>query len=172
MSDDHAKIIREMIEKNPLLKFSVYTSIQCTIINDLGNRIAMTLAETISSDEDGIKIIGNYMDAYGQFWLWVLGAYEIIRTMAEAKRCFDDETYQKIKELKGYLAYIRMPFAKQRFRGDNVSSIRGVSSISNFCAKTKDFSFEISGKEFYVREVMQRFRETTSSIGLGNIRGV
>jgi hypothetical protein len=89
---DHEVIERFLYEK-PLVIFSVYTTIQVDIINGIGNEIL--------SDLDKIACEGRVSSTrlYGQFWLWVLGAYEVVRTMTNAmtgaSNCFSEET-QKI----------------------------------------------------------------------------
>ena len=54
---------------------------------------------------------------YGQFWLWVVGAFEVVRTMAGAKACFSQRVKDELGPLKKTLAFLRMPFAKQEYPG-------------------------------------------------------
>jgi len=50
-------------------------------------------------------------------WLWVLGAYEIVRTMDQAKKCFSERLNQELRGLKKVLANVRMPAAKMEKPG-------------------------------------------------------
>lgn len=69
--------------------------------------------------DPGSKIEKGTLDDFEEYetisYLWVLGAYEIIRTIHQ--RCknnniFTQETLNKIKDTKDYLAQLRIPLAK------------------------------------------------------------
>jgi hypothetical protein len=54
-------------------------------------------------------------------WLWTLGAYEVVRTMCQAKSCFSDRTMDQLTHLKKTLSAVRMPAAKMEKAGERVS---------------------------------------------------
>ncbi len=67
-------------------------------------------------------------------WFWTLGAYEVVRTMCQAKICFSENFYEKILELKNDLAKARMPRAKMEKKGKKnmpVSSNRSPDGWDN-----------------------------------------
>jgi hypothetical protein len=50
-------------------------------------------------------------------WLWMLGAYEVVRTMCQAKACFSDSAFNELARLKKALSVVRMPAAKMERAG-------------------------------------------------------
>jgi hypothetical protein len=50
-------------------------------------------------------------------WFWLLGAYEVVRTMHQAKVCFSERLVQELVPLKKTLASARMPAAKMEKQG-------------------------------------------------------
>jgi hypothetical protein len=54
-------------------------------------------------------------------WLWTLGAYEVVRTMCQAKSCFSDRTMDQLTHLKKTLSAVRMPAPKMEKAGERVS---------------------------------------------------
>lgn len=97
-------------DSNPLLSFSLYTAAQSETIERVGRKII-----SICSTWD--REVRDFQEAYDFFWLWVLGAYEILRTMDHNSRSFSPEFRLKVNSLKQELAIIRVPFAKQRLTG-------------------------------------------------------
>ena len=63
---------------------------------------------------------GSVERAESLMWLWLLGAYEIVRTMHQAKYCFNGRVASDIGNLKDLLAEIRMPAAKMEKLGRKV----------------------------------------------------
>ena len=52
-------------------------------------------------------------------WLWTLGAYEVVRTMAQAQACFSPRFYREAAALKVALERVRVPGTKmERVRYD------------------------------------------------------
>lgn len=50
-------------------------------------------------------------------WFWLLGAYEVVRTMHQAKACFSERLVQELSCLKNILGTVRMPAAKMEKPG-------------------------------------------------------
>ncbi|MEI7596797.1 MAG: hypothetical protein WCK02_13685 [Bacteroidota bacterium] len=98
----------EILEREPLITFSFYLSDKNNLLLSLSDEIVENLdkgfGETINT-----KLIG---DASSWTWFWTLGAYEVVRTIAQAKECFSETFIEKIKVLKTELAIVRMPSAK------------------------------------------------------------
>ena len=129
----------------PLVKFSFYTKIQSKIIIRLGDEI-IGLSNKAFIENNAID--GScFKEIYGKFWLWVIGAYEIIRTMCDPlkKSVWVEKKFRELNSYKLKLAEIRMPFAKQVLRGTN-NPIYGENSVHGFDRENKDFIYKIKDK--------------------------
>lgn len=49
-------------------------------------------------------------------WLWIIGAYEVVRTMCQARICFSSRAFE-LQRLKRTLSMVRMPAAKMEKAG-------------------------------------------------------
>jgi len=106
---DDQNVIDRMLDKEPLILFSLYTAGQVRTLQDVGKELLSLLESTIVPKSiDG----ASFNRAYGLFWLWVLGAYEVTRTMCQAKACFSRDLSMKLAGLKQRLSILRMPFAE------------------------------------------------------------
>ncbi|QEG26938.1 hypothetical protein GobsT_16860 [Gemmata obscuriglobus] len=129
-------IAEDMLNNNPLVIFSIYVDSQSRIIRELGVEILARLDTGISPNVEtgkGAVLSIDISCCYGRIWLWVIGAYEIVRTMCQAKQCFSQRVVQELHGLKHRLGFLRMPFAKQELRGKSVpvhaeNSIAGIGS--------------------------------------------
>ncbi len=142
MDDDHKKII----EKTPLIRFSLYTVAQVQTLKNVGEEI-------IDLSKDWTEKITNTMRVYDLFWLWVLGTYEVLRTMDQHKACFSAQLQIKIGVQKRYLADIRMPFAKQEMRGSG-DPVYAELSISGFDG---GMVFDILGTKYNSTNIVEDF---------------
>jgi len=104
----------QVVEREPLIAFSFY----------LNGRIQTLLAiadEIIDDLDEGISetfVDGSRLErADTMMWLWTLGAYEVVRTMCQAKSCFSDRAYNNLALLKKSLSTIRVPAAKMEKPG-------------------------------------------------------
>lgn len=130
--------VDDVLNQKPLLRFSIYTACQA----DSLERVSQNLTNLSQNWPSG-EPIENVLEYNDLFWIWVLGAYEVVRTMSQHKDCFSSEKQTAISELKKKLTTIRIPFAKQelqRNRGPiyNENSIAGVSN---------GLRFEIEGQQ-------------------------
>jgi hypothetical protein len=152
------EIIEEMYNRHPLLLFSFATQSQVTAVHELGNEILGLIKQSKTGGRslDDTKI----MRAYNLFWFWVLGAYEVLRTMDQHKKCFTSTIANEINSLKKKLAVVRVPFAKQELRGTG-EPISGELSIYGFGSDLHTLLFQIQGKSYdavdLIRDVMQFF---------------
>jgi hypothetical protein len=153
-------IIEDMLNKNPHVVFSIYTDVQSRTIRQLGRDIVTCLEDGITTDDGsgkGTVCGGEVMNrGYGQFWLWVLGAYEIVRTMCQAEQCFSPALATELKALKRQLSVIRMPFAKQELRGKFVP-VHGEPSVYGIGHSPPDLRFEVEGEVISVQELIGEF---------------
>jgi hypothetical protein len=104
----------EMVEKDPLIAFSWYLSGRVRCVVELGTEVLVNLdAAHVGDGLDG----GSFARAEMMMWFWVLGAYEVVRTMCQAKGSFRSELMQKLTKLKKELSRARMPAAKMEVPG-------------------------------------------------------
>jgi hypothetical protein len=104
----------QSLEREPLLGFSFILSTRNNQLSTVADEILELLDSGISTELiDGSKVT----KAGILIWLWVLGAYEIIRTMCQAKNCFSTTSMKKLLPLKRKLAKIRMPDSKMEKQG-------------------------------------------------------
>jgi len=106
----------EVVDRYPLMKFSFYLQGRVNVLFDIARKIVENLDN--SYDEECVNM-ERVMDAESLMWLWILGAYEVVRTMCQAKSCFSDKAFAELRQLKKILAVVRMPAAKMEQQGIN-----------------------------------------------------
>ncbi len=124
----------QIVERDPLMAFSHYLSGRVHVLIDLSDEIQKDLDQGLTADfVDGGKV-GH---AEGLMWLWILGAYEVVRTICQAKICFSSNAHEQFMTLKKKLAVVRMPAAKMEKLGKKhpVSSNR---SPADWDIQTRD----------------------------------
>ena len=164
MSDETTsnEAIEGLLNANPLLAFSVYTHLQSEILDKLGTEILQILDASIKETHvEGVA----FQEVYGKTWLWVLGTYEVVRTMTgnRGAECFSDRTIRELEELKRELAHLRIPFAKQELKGKS-QVVSGEPSIAGINKAKRDFSFHINNRDIYMRPLIEKFRTVLSNI--------
>ena len=152
---DPNDIFAQYLKEIPLLEFSVYTNTQIELLNKLECEINGMMAQRRDA-----QVIN---DIYGSFWLWVLGAYEVVRTMSQSRSSFTPEVTQRLKNYKSKIAKIRIPFAKQEYQGKN-RPIFNEASMSGMNTETGDMFFRIEGVEFSSMSLMNEFHDLMASI--------
>jgi hypothetical protein len=104
----------QTVEREPLLAFSHFLSGRVNILCSYADEIIENLDKGFASQcVDG----GRVERAESLMWLWLLGAYEVVRTMHQAKMCFSERVVQELGGLKKVLARVRMPAAKMEKPG-------------------------------------------------------
>ena len=104
----------QVFDREPLMVFSFYLSGRVNVLCSLAKEIVENLDAGFSGEcIDG----GRVGRAESLMWLWVLGAYEVVRTMHQAKECFSERLAQELHDLKKSLATVRMPAAKMEKTG-------------------------------------------------------
>jgi len=153
MNDDAAL----EVWKKPLDRFSVYSQIQVQALWDLSEEICKLLDESIKekmfvgSGANGLNFI------YSRFWLWVLGAYEVTRTMSQYSTCFSERHNSEVSAYKKKITVLRIPFAKLELKGNAKQPINAEASIYGIDVEAKDFSFQVSGEVVSMRSLMSEF---------------
>ena len=151
----------ESILKNPIVRFSVYTHVQAKAVIELGESIKEQFDEMIN-DENVVDMSKG--DPYGKVWLWVIGAYEVIRTMSDPKwkSSWSDVRYCQLLEYKKHIADLRVPFAKQEHRNGKV--IKNENSIFGIDFMEKSYLYKVKGKVFNVRKEINHFESLIGDI--------
>ena len=75
---------------------------------------------------------------------------------------WDQEKLAEIKSYKKMVADLRVPFAKQEHR--NGEAINDVCSIAGINFESKSYRFNVKGKVFDVRELINQFELLMKSI--------
>jgi len=96
----------------PLSRFSFYLSGRVSCVRDLGEEVL----ENLDCAFGEVILHERLARAEMLFWFWLLGAYEVVRTMTQASDCFEDHYVGLLKSLKKRLEFARMPAAKMEPR--------------------------------------------------------
>jgi len=155
------------LEREPLLAFSFILSTRNNQLMTVADEILDLLDSGISEEFiDGVQVT----KAGILIWLWLLGAYEVVRTMCQAKNCFSSDYMEKLIPLKRKLAKIRMPDAKMEKQGkrEPVSSNR-----SSWCEvpKSKDLMIGDPENAYSAREIIEEYFVTIESLSPKDITG-
>ena len=104
----------QMMAQDPIIAFSFYLCGRKNVLFDIADEIIENLDQGFS----GAVVDGSRIDrAESLMWLWTLGAYEVVRTMCQAKSCFSQKAWEQLTQLKKALATVRMPAAKMEKAG-------------------------------------------------------
>lgn len=124
----------QFFERDPLAAFSFFLSGRVNVLCAFAEEIIENLENGFNSD----CVNGGQIErAESLMWLWLLGAYEIVRTMHQAKPCFSDRLVQDLQELKRILAVARMPAAKMEMAGKKLP-VTSNRSPSGWDMKNRD----------------------------------
>jgi hypothetical protein len=159
--------VEELLNNHPLAQFSVYTDGQSRVVRELGQEILRDLVSGIHPDDGSGKGMVCETEVvargYSQFWLWVLGAYEVVRTMCQAERCFSSRLGTELKVLKQRLTVIRIPFAKQELPGRRIP-VRAEPSIYRIVDSPPDLRFEVDDRVISAAELICEFARVFAGI--------
>ena len=153
------------IRQHPLTAFSEYTQIQVSTLQRLATRIELGLDAAMAEGRVDAVAFNN---CYGLLWLWVLAAYEVTRTMTQARDCFSEELAEQLAALKSKVSLLRMPFAKQEMPGKK-KPIEAEASIYGIDIDSCDISFRIKDTVVSARNVITDFRAIVENIKPGDI---
>ncbi|CBJ40560.1 hypothethical protein (plasmid) [Ralstonia solanacearum CMR15] len=107
----------EIFERDPVSVFSFYLAGRVCVLSKFADEIIENLEIGFSSQQiDGSRIVRSE----SLMWLRVLGAYEVVRTMHQAKGCFSDRVVADLGILKKQLSVVRMPAAKMEKVGQKL----------------------------------------------------
>jgi hypothetical protein len=158
----------QIVEREPTIAFSFYLSGRKNVLLAIADEITENLDQAFSGT---ITEGGRLERAESLMWLWTLGAYEVVRTMCQAKSCFSPRVLDGLTQLKKTLSTVRMPAAKMEKPGRKapVSSNRSPSGVD---VPNKDLLVnDPSAPEVSARFVLKEFGRVFSSIKKNDVLG-
>lgn len=158
----------EMVEREPLLLFSFYLSGRNNILLELSDEIIENLDKAFSTSS---ILQHEFIDkASTLIWLWTLGAYEVIRTICQAEKCFSPSFIETAKQLKKQLAFVRMPNAKMEEVGKKkpVNSDRSPDGLD---VDNKDLLIGDPESPVSARALINTYNQTMTSLTKNDVVG-
>jgi hypothetical protein len=152
----------EIVERDPLISFSHYLCGRVHVLIAFADEIIENLEQGFSTEPiDG----GRVERAESLMWLWMLGAYEVVRTMCQAKDCFSSQIFDELQRLKKSLASVCMPAAKMEKPGKRVP-VTSNRSPSGWDVQNKDFLINDPEETLHIsaRFILDEFDRVMSSI--------
>ena len=143
-----------LLDEKPLIHFSINTAVQVDILYRKANKLTQISS---SWDGDDSNSLNEY---YDEFWFWILGAYEVVRVISANRRCFSAEVLDRANNVKIMIAELRMPFAKQEFRGRKVFS--GDAALVD--GIEKGLRFKVRGNSIHSQPLIEETLAFFSSI--------
>jgi hypothetical protein len=157
----------ERLDREPFLAFSFYLSSQNNILLGTIDTINEKLNNGFSSKSIKADCIS---DASVLLWFWSLAAYEVVRTMCQAKECFSAEFYKKIEGLKNDLSKVRMPTAKMEKQGKKIPVLSN-RSPDGWDYANKDLLIGDPDDCVSGRWLMNRYDTVMSFVKIQDIKG-
>ena len=173
MTKTSEEAFQEFVEADPLYLFDLYPMMQAKYVEELGEEILSILDTNLGAD----VVVGTDINsAHSKFWFWILGAYELVRTLSQHSVCFSSDRQAKIAELKRQLAPVRIAFAKLEV--PNARRVKGKTdfldrspffSISNLDRKSRDLGFQVGGTNVGMRPLIVSFLAFKRSLRVHDI---
>ena len=155
----------QMELRDPIMVFSFYLSGRVAVLSHFSAEILEHLDEGFSAQPlDGSRV----ERADSLMWLWLLGAYEIVRTMTQAEQCFSVRAMSELKNLKKILATARMPSAKMEKPGRRIP-VTSDRSPSGWDFSSRDLLMGDPEAPVSARFLLSEFDWVLSSIGKGDV---
>jgi hypothetical protein len=152
----------EVLEREPLMGFSHYLSGRANVLLSVADEIVENLDAGFSTDCVDGRRVGR---ADLLMWLWILGAYEVVRTMCQAKTCFSENALAKLHGLKKALSDVRMPAAKMEKHGKN-KPVTSNRSPTGWDVENKDLLVNDpeAQPDISARQLLSQFDQVFSTI--------
>ncbi len=156
----------EIYAREPLLAFSFYLSGCNNTLLSFSKEILEKLDNGFEGQTIHAGLIGN---ASALLWLWTLGAYEVIRTISQAKECFSDSFIEKVTKLKKELAIVRMPSAKMEVVGKNMP-VNSNRSPDGWDIENKNLLIGSPENPVSARYLLDLYKKTILSLSIEDVR--
>jgi len=156
----------QIVERDPLIAFSHYLSGRVHVLLSIADEIAENLDQGFAG---GCIDGGRVARAESLMWLWLLGAYEVVRTMCQSKTCFAQRALDELSQLKKSLAAVRMPAAKMEKAGAKIP-VTSNRSPAGWIVERQDLLVnDPESTEVFARELLAEFDRVFSSIKASEI---
>ena len=156
-----------MVTREPLLAFSFYLSGRNNVLLSISDEIIENLDKMFSNTQ---IMHQEFIDrASTLLWLWTLGAYEIIRTICQARECFSSSFIEKSIELKKQLAVVRMPNAKMEEAGKK-KPINSNRSPDGLDFDNKDLLIGNPEKPISARKLIELYDQTMATLTKDDVK--
>ena len=159
----------QVVEREPLIAFSFYLSGRINVLLAFADEIIENLDRGFSSTVvDGSRV----ERAESLMWLWMLGAYEVVRTICQAKTCFSERALSDLVQLKKTLSALRMPAAKMEKPGKPIP-VTSNRSPSGWDVPNRDLLVNDpdSTPDVSARFILREFDRVFSSITKNDVLG-
>jgi len=154
---------REQVEQferdNPLWRYSPYLWGRVNVL--LGIRIE--ILELLDRAFGAAVELESLSRAEELAWLWVLGAYEVVRTMSQSKASFSPRLQTELLALKRQLGIVRMPTAKMELPGKRIPVTSSRSPVG-IDAENRDILLGAPDHEISGRKLLASFYAVMSTI--------
>ena len=156
----------EMLAREPLMAFSFYLSGRSNVLLDIGDEILELLDDGFTGE---VVHGGKISRAETLMWLWTLGAYEVIRTISQARECFSQDFISKVTVLKKQLAKVRMPASKMEKQGKK-QPVTSNRSPTGWDAKNRDLLInDPEDNDVSARNLLSNYDITISSLSINDV---
>ena len=151
---------------DPIFRFSIYTGGQILTLERVADKL-LVLSKGWPSEDVDTSAVHNFTEYYDLFWLWTLGAFEVVRTMHQhRKSCFGPDLHEPMEDVLSELTLLRVPFAKQERPGKKKWPIFAELSVKGI---NGGLVFEVEDKEFNSNETIARVSGFFDSIKASHI---
>ena len=160
--------LEQIVEQYPLVAFSHYLAGRVEVLLAIANEITENLDVGFS---DPSTDFGRIQRAESLMWLWMLGAYEVVRTMCQAKACFNSQILDELKHLKTLLSAVRMPAAKMEKLGFKIPVTSNRSPAGLNISRRDLLVNDPDSTDIFARDLLAEFDRVFSSIKPADILG-
>lgn len=156
----------EVLDREPLLAFSYYLSGQNNSLLFLSDEIVKKIDEGFNDCKNiNATLIGQ---ASFLMWLWTLGAYEVVRTISQAKKCFSKDFLEKIDILKKELSIVRVANAKMEKKGKQ-KPVNSNRSPDGWDFDSRDLLVGDPENYKFARKLIKLYDETLCSLKVADV---
>jgi len=138
--------------------------------------VLLAIADEVTENLDAgfsRKVIDGGLVARAEslMWLWILGAYEVVRTMCQAKACFAQRAFDELNPLKKRLTAVRMPAAKMERPGVKIPVTSNRSPAAWDVSRRDILINDPEAEAVFARDLLAEFDRVLSSIRPEDILG-
>lgn len=159
---------RDMFRMSPLIAFSPASHMHYQCLLEAAKEIRTALKN--AWEREGVMKSSPHL-VYGKFWLWVLGSYEVTRTLRAQTAKEYPLLSARFREFEVYIKGLRIPMAKQEFAGQGGSAWRATFADS-FSFDPSDIHFSVKDEKYSALDAMDRFEKVMGSFTFEDVEPV